>query len=186
MRRALLWALGLLAAAPGWAAAEPDTLRGLVDAAAGRAGVAPDLVAAIIWVESRGWPWTLNVRGAPYWTWTRQDAERLLREIREDDVDVGLMQVNWRTWGPALRRVGLRREDLLDPWVSLLVGSQILRRMMEDEPGWGGVGRYHSATPWRKSRYAWAVARTWQALAPVFRKESTDQGACGAHRSLTR
>lgn len=168
MRRALLWALGLLAVAPGWAGAEPDTLRVLVDAAAGRAGVAPDLVAAIIWVESRGWPWTLNVRGAPLWAPTRDEATAVLARLPHDDVDVGLMQVNWRTWGPALGRAGLRRSDLLDPWVNLVVGSRILRWMTEEEAGWGGVGRYHSATPWRKHRYAWAVALAWQALGPVF------------------
>lgn len=170
MRRALVGLLSaflLMTPSPS-RATEGPSLRALVDMAAARAGVAPDLVSAIIWVESRGWPWTLNVRGIPLWPASLEEARGILARLPHDDVDIGFMQVNWRTWGPALERAGIGKADLLDPWVNLVVGSQILRWMTDEEPGWGGVGRYHSATPWRKSRYAWAVARTWQAIQPAF------------------
>ena len=165
--RRLVGAAVLVAALPTLTGAEPLRLRGLVDGAAARARVAPDLVSAIVWVESRGWPWALNVRGTAIWPRTFEEARRILRHLSDDDVDIGLMQVNWRTWGPTLARSGIHRADLLDPWTNLVVGSQILRWATAAEAGWGGVGRYHSATPWRKHRYAWAVARTWRALQPV-------------------
>lgn len=149
-------------------AAEPPSLRSFVDGAAARAGVAPALVAAVMTVESRQWPWALNVRGTSIWPRSLEDARGILSRLPHDDVDIGLMQINWRTWGPALTRSGIRKSDLLDPWINLVVGSLILRWALAEERGWGGVGRYHSATPWRKQRYAWTVAETWQALRPVF------------------
>ncbi len=164
--RRLVWAAVLVAALPTLTGAEPLRLRELVEEAATRARVAPNLISAIVWVESRGWPWALNVRGTAIWPRTLEDARRILSRL-SDDVDIGLMQVNWRTWGPTLARSGIHRADLLDPWTNLVVGSQILRWATEAEAGWDGVGRYHSATPWRKHRYAWAVARTWRALQPV-------------------
>lgn len=166
--RALGLALLALIALASRAGAEEQNLRPLLEHAAARAGVAPGLVSAVIWVESRGWPWALNVAGTPVWPRTRAEAEAVLRRLPHADVDIGLMQVNWRTWGPMLRAAGLRPTDLLDAWVNVVVGSQILRWMTEEEPGWGGIGRYHSATPGRKARYASAVARAWQALRPVF------------------
>ena len=172
--RALLWAAALVVALPALTAAEPPSLRPLVDGAATRARVAPDLVSAIVWVESRGWPWALNIRGASIWPRTLEEARGILRRLSDDDVDIGLMQVNWRTWGPTLARAGIGAADLLDPWTNLVVGSQILRWATDEESGWGGVGRYHSATPWRKHRYAWAVAQTWQALRPGFHTRSPD------------
>jgi hypothetical protein len=40
------------------------------------------------------------------------------------------------------------------------VSALILRQSMDRESGWGGVGRYHSATQHRKLLYAYRVART--------------------------
>jgi|GEM_PF-3491533 len=171
--RRMVWAAVLVAALPALTGAEPLRLRGLVDGAAAQARVAPDLVSAIVWVESRGWPWALNVRGTAIWPRTLEDARRILSRL-SDDVDIGLMQVNWRTWGPTLVRSGIHRADLLDPWTNLVVGSQILRWATEAEAGWDGVGRYHSATSWRKSRYAREVAQTWQALQPVVNTRSPE------------
>jgi hypothetical protein len=60
---------------------------------------------------------------------------------------------------------GLRPEDLLDPWINLHVAARILRFAMNREPGsWGGVGRYHSTTAWRKWQYARQVAAVAQVL----------------------
>lgn len=172
--RRMVWAAVLVAALPTLTGAEPLRLRALVEEAAAQARVAPDLVSAIVWVESRGWPWALNVRGTAIWPRTFEEARRILSRLSDDDVDIGLMQVNWRTWGPTLARSGIHRADLLDPWTNLVVGSQILRWATEAEAGWDGVGRYHSATSWRKSRYALVVAQTWQALQPVVNTRSPE------------
>lgn len=132
----------------------------LIAAAAQHAGVHPDVLASVVWVESQGWPWALNVGGVGYYPRTRQEAERLLARVSQD-VDIGYGQISYRHWGQVF---GLRKADLLDPWTNLVVAALILRYTMELEPGWGGVGRYHSATPHRKLGYAHKVARAYLAL----------------------
>ncbi len=146
--------LALLLATP--AQAQVTELPELVAAAAHDAGVHPDLLGSIVWVESRAWPWTLNINGVSLYPRTRAEAERVLSRVG-DDVDIGYAQISYRHWGRAL---GLRKADLLEPWTNLFVGARILRHSMDWETGWGGVGRYHSATPHRKLFYAYRVAET--------------------------
>jgi len=146
--------LALLLATP--AQAQVTELPELVAAAAHDAGVHPDLLGSIVWVESRAWPWTLNINGVSLYPRTRAEAERVLSRVG-DDVDIGYAQISYRHWGRAL---GLRKADLLEPWTNLFVGARILRHSMDRETGWGGVGRYHSATPHRKLFYAYRVAET--------------------------
>lgn len=145
---ALLW--------PAPAHAQVAGLPDLIVAAARHAGVHPDLLSSIVWVESRAWPWALNVNGVGLYPWTRAEAEWVLGRVG-DDVDIGYAQVSYRHWGRAL---GLRKADLLEPWTNLVLGALILRQSMDRETGWGGVGRYHSATPQRKLLYAYRVAKT--------------------------
>lgn len=132
----------------------------LIAAAAQHAGVHPDLLSSIVWVESRAWPWALNVNGVGLYPRTRAEAESVLSRVG-DDVDIGYAQVSYRHWGRAL---GLRKADLLEPWTNLIVGAFILRHSMDREAGWGGVGRYHSATPDRKLSYACRVAETFRMI----------------------
>jgi soluble lytic murein transglycosylase-like protein len=136
--------------------AKASTLPELIAAAARHAGVHPDLLSSIIWIESRAWPWALNVKGVGLYPRTRAEAEWILGRVG-DDVDIGYTQVSYRHWGRAL---GLRKADLLEPWTNLVLGALILRQSMDREAGWGGVGRYHSTTPHRKLLYAYRVAKT--------------------------
>jgi hypothetical protein len=141
----------------------PPTLAVAIHAAATEAGVAPDLLAAVVWVESRGHPWAVRTDGAPRSPRTRAEALALVQAVR-GRADIGLAQIHYPLWGPVL---GLRPEDLLDPWVNLHAAARILRLAMMQEPGsWGGVGRYHSATPQRKWAYATQVAAVVRALRP--------------------
>ncbi len=111
----------------------------LVLAAAENYRFDPNILRAIVRVESNWVPDIVGVTG-----------------------DVGLAQIQYPVWGPVF---GLRPEDLLDPWTNLHVAARILRDAMDQEPGsWGGVGRYHSATPWRKWGYARHVAAVVRAL----------------------
>jgi hypothetical protein len=141
---------------PTLANAQGATLPELIAAAAHHAGVHPSLLSSIVWVESRAWPWALNINGVGLYPRTRAEAERILGSVG-DDVDIGYAQVSYRHWGRAL---GLRKVDLLEPWTNLVLGALILRQSMDREAGWGGVGRYHSATPQRKLLYAYRVAKT--------------------------
>lgn len=138
------------------AQAQVAALPELIAAAAYHADVHPDLLNSIVWVESRAWPWALNINGVSLYPRTRAEAEWVLGRVG-DDVDIGYAQISYRHWGRAL---GLHKADLLEPWTNLVVGALILRHSMDREAGWGGVGRYHSATPRRKASYASRVAET--------------------------
>jgi soluble lytic murein transglycosylase-like protein len=139
----------------------PPPLGPIIVSAAARAGIPAEVLAAVIWVESGRWPWALNVGGRPVYPRSRTEAAVWLRAV-SGRADIGLAQIHYPVWGPVF---GLRPEDLLDPWTNLHVAARILRDAMDQEPGsWGGVGRYHSATPWRKWRYARHVATVVRAL----------------------
>jgi hypothetical protein len=149
----------------GSARATPDQQRALstaaVAAAAAWAGVPPEVLGAVAWVESQGRPWALNVQGVAYNPRSHAEAVILVRSV-DGRADIGLAQIHYPIWGPVF---GLRPEELLDPWINLHVAAMILRHAMDQEPGsWGGVGRYHSARPWRKWWYARSVATVVRAL----------------------
>jgi hypothetical protein len=153
------YALLMTAAAPA-SALEATALRELIEAAESSYGVNSALIEAIIVQESGRWPWALNVNGASSKPGSREEAEQILTQSG-DNVDIGLMQINYRQWG---RVAGLSKRELLDPWINVAVGTQILRLKMTEEPGWAGVARYHSATPWRNTLYAAAVSQLYSAL----------------------
>lgn len=82
-------------------------------------------------------------------------------------VDLGLMQINDRTWMERLERGGFTREQVRDDaCVNLHVGAAILayeiRRHAVD-----GIGRYHSPNPERAHRYRARVIARWRALREV-------------------
>jgi hypothetical protein len=147
--------------AVGAASERSQTLGTIVMAAAASAGVASEVLAAVVWVESRGRPWVLGIDGTAFYPRSYAEAVALVQAVG-GRADVGLAQIHYPTWGPVF---GLRPEDLLDPWVNLHVAARILRLAMAQEPGsWGGVGRYHSGTPWRKWQYSRRVATVVRAL----------------------
>ena len=145
----------------GVAREQTGVLAGTVVKAAAWAGIAPELLGSVVWAESGGRPWALNIQGVALSPRTLAEAAALVRAVG-GRADIGLAQIHYPIWG---RVFGLRPEDLLDPWTNLHVAAAILRHTMDQEPGsWGGVGRYHSATPWRKWWYARHVAAVVRAL----------------------
>jgi soluble lytic murein transglycosylase-like protein len=143
------------------AAGTATTFSPTITTAAAWAGVVPELLAAITWVESRGNPLALGIGGRALDPRNHAEAVGLL-QAAGGRADIGLAQIHYPIWGPVF---GLRPEDLLDPWTNLHVAAAILKHAMDQEPGsWGGVGRYHSATPWRKWWYARHVAAVVRAL----------------------
>jgi Transglycosylase SLT domain len=165
-RRSVLVAVLVVGAlAPVDAACEaPQTLAAVVHAAARWGGVTPELLAAVVWVESRGHPWALNIHGKALYPRSRAEARAFLQAAR-GHADIGVAQIHYPIWGPVL---GLRPEDLLDPWINLHAAAAILRLVMTREPdSWGGVGRYHSGTPLRKWAYARQVAYAVRASRPI-------------------
>jgi hypothetical protein len=143
------------AVGPAEAAPDPSGTPAAIIHAATWAGVAPELLAAIVWVESQGDPWALNIRGHARHPRTHAEAVALVRAVR-GEADIGLAQIHAPIWGPVF---GLPPEAFLDPWINLHAAAGILRLALAQAPeSWGGVGRYHSGTPWRQWTYARRVA----------------------------
>ena len=146
---------GSLLAAPAWAGWCPLNKPGC-----GIEGLPRRVVEGIIMVESGGNPWALHVgvgKGYAFYPRNQAEARRYLAVslALTDNVDIGLMQVNWRTWGKAAGSLGLAPYDLLDPQTNLWMGCRILAEALAT----GGrfearLGRYHSRSPERGRWYA--------------------------------
>lgn len=133
-------------------------------------GVSRILAMSIILTESGGEPYAIRVnhgRGIALFPRTYEDAARMAEATVRitPNVDLGLMQVNYREWG---RPLGLTPAQLLHPEVNLLVGCAILRlALAEGGPVWQGIGRYHSPHPERQRAYATKVAAWLKAFLPT-------------------
>ena len=120
------------------------------------------VVEGIIMVESGGNPWALHVgigKGYSFYPKDRYEARRFLAVslALTENVDIGLMQVNWRTWGDTVRNLGLSAYDLLDPKVNLEMGCHVLAEAMGTRGSFEArLGRYHSR---HKERGRWYAGR---------------------------
>ena len=107
----------------------------------------------IIRVESGGNPWALRVgigKGYSFYPKSRGEGWRLLAVslALTDNVDIGLMQVNWRTWRKTVRSLGLNAYDLLDAQTNLKMGCRILTQALATAGSFEArLGRYHSPAP---------------------------------------
>ena len=166
MRTASLCLLAiLLAPTLSWAGWCP-----LSRSACGIEGLPSSVVEGIIVVESGGNPWALHVgigKGYSFYARTRGEAWRFLAVslALTDNVDIGLMQVNWRTWKDAILAMGLVAYDLLDPKTNLRVGCMILAEAMATRGTFETrLGRYHS---WGRERGRWYAKRVLAAAREV-------------------
>jgi len=113
----------LLRAAP--ASCEGQQVESPYVVAARNADVPADLLIAIAGAESGYHPWALNIKGHQVFCQSREEAENVLANTPTDDVDIGLMQINWRFWGP--RSGAASKSELLDPRRNLELGAAILK-----------------------------------------------------------
>ena len=88
------------------------------------AGVPLQVLIAIAGAESAYHPWALDIEGRQGFCQSRAEAEMVLANTATTNVDIGLMQINWRFWGS---RLGIAKTALLDPRINLLMGARILR-----------------------------------------------------------
>jgi hypothetical protein len=124
-------------------------------------GIPVELLLAVSHVESRFNPHALNVAGRSFFPSSRSEAERVLRRSG-DNVDVGLMQVNWGLWG---KKLGVSKLDLLNPEVNVFLGAKILRYYVRARNDWWqGVGFYHSARVERQLEYIEKVWRSYSGI----------------------
>ena len=128
--------------------------------ACGIAGLPSSVVEGIIMVESGGHPWALRVgigKGYSFYPTSRAAARRFLAVslALTDNVDIGLMQINWRTWRESVGALGLSAYDLLDAQTNMRVGCRILAEALSGRGSFlARLGRYHSQRPERGRWYA--------------------------------
>lgn len=75
-----------------------------------------------------------------------------------DNLDIGLMQINWRVHGKKFRSV----EEVFDVNRNVSYAVSYLREHRETRDWWGSVGRYHSATPYYARNYIKSVWEMYQ------------------------
>lgn len=120
-------------------------------AAAKDADVPLHVLIAIAGAESAYHPWALDIEGRQVFCHSRAEAERVLANTATTNVDIGLMQINWRFWGA---RLGIAKNDLLDPRINLLMGARILRDSLSRSGTiWQRISNYHSGAPHERDRY---------------------------------
>ena len=95
----------------GVAREQPGVLAGTVVKAAAWAGIAPELLGSVVWAESGGRPWALNIQGVALYPRTVAEAAALVQAVG-GRADIGLAQIHYPIWG---RVFGVRPEDLLEP-----------------------------------------------------------------------
>ena len=131
----------------------PTIGRGSLLCGGTQCGVPRTLLIAIAGAESGYHPWALNIRGHQVFCQSRAEAENVLASTPTDNVDIGLMQINWRFWGP---RSGLAsREALLDPRRNLEFGAAILKDgLTRGGSLWRRISNYHSGDAAERERYS--------------------------------
>lgn len=133
------------------------TIEEALEYASSQMGISVDLLAAVAWAESKMMPYALNVGGKAYYFTSKEQALRMLREIETGNVDIGLLQVNYRLWGEPL---GLQKEDLLDSKVCVITGAMILTyNLQRHRDPWIAIGKYHSGNKTRMRAYQAKVSR---------------------------
>ena len=155
MRVLFLTVLLLMAPALSWAGWCPLSTR-----ACGIEGLPSAVVEGIIVVESGGNPWALHVgigKGYAFYPRSVAEARRFLAVslALTDNVDIGLMQINWRTWRESVKALGLDAYDLLDAQTNMKMGCRILAEALSGRGAFmARLGRYHSLRPERGRWYA--------------------------------
>ena len=128
--------------------------------ACGIKGLPSSVVEGIIVVESGGNPWALHIgigKGYAFYPRSEAEAKRFLAVslALTDNVDIGLMQINWRTWGKDILALGLTPYDLLGARTNMKVGCRILAEALSTRGTFEArLGRYHSRQRERGRWYA--------------------------------
>lgn len=157
-RRALVALVAVVTAGYGCPGHAADMMADGCLALAARAerlyAIPPHLLQAVALTESghgqgRGavlasWPWTLNVEGEGRFFATKTEAVAVLRQMLasgRQSVDVGCMQINWRSHPRAFADA----DQALDPAANVAYGARFLRSLYDESGDWGvAVARYHS------------------------------------------
>lgn len=99
-----------------------------------RSGIPEELLRVIAQVESNMNPRAVNIN-------------------ENGSEDIGLMQINTVNL-PALKKLGIHREDLFDPCTNLIAGAWILSQMINKYGfTWEAIGAYNAKSRDKRDRY---------------------------------
>jgi len=128
-------------------------------------GLPRELILSVIWVESGGNPYAVNINGVGgYKPGSVESAVRILYKYNRANSDIGLMQINWLSWGKVFN---VSPVDLFDPIINVCIGSRILRYYVDQHNGsWKGVGRYNAVSYNKQSLYAYKVYSVYKRIIP--------------------
>ena len=107
----------------------------------------------------RPWPWTLHAKGygAMYFDSYNEAADKLIEIIESgvENVDIGMMQINWKSNGHLLPDP----KQILKPENNVKLAAQILRRELDSQGGDlnSAIAHYHTPYKQRGTRYANSV-----------------------------
>ena len=133
----------------------------ILDAPCSRYGIPKKLALAILFQESKGHPWAVNIAGKSYMPKTKEEALSLVYRNKDKSFDIGIMQINSQ-W---LKRFKLSPEIAIEPKNNVNLGCWILASCIKQHGyGWKAVGAYHSSTPARQTAYARLIAKHLTAL----------------------
>lgn len=120
--------------------------------------VHPQTLAAIVTVESSGWPWTIhdNVSGRSYFLPSYGDAVRVGQQLINEghDPDLGIAQINANN----LRSYGLTVASVMQPCTNIATGGSILTAAYEKARR--QFGSWADANPQMTVRYAISAYNT--------------------------
>lgn len=162
-----------------WETVQPGFPGALWKQAAEKHGVDPVLLYSVALFESGRhddknkvgpWPYALhfNQANVSIYALSAKEARFVLANVTTDNVDIGLGQVNYKSWKHLVRCP----EDLLDPKINLTVASQVLAEAMKSTPDPElRVGRYHSWTEWRARAYGRKVLVIYHSLKAFVEKQ---------------
>ncbi|NWF46096.1 lytic transglycosylase domain-containing protein [Hydrogenophaga sp. D2P1] len=144
-----------------WQASSQTTLFQAV-----RTKTPPEYLASVALQESgrgdRYWPWVINWQGQGYFFADKKaaiDGAKRLIEHGHQSFDIGLMQVNWKWNGSRFESL----ESAFDPRINVQVADQIIQEHLAATGQMAeAIGRYHSKTPSKKTRYVAAVSRQFE------------------------
>jgi hypothetical protein len=107
------------------------------------------------------WPWTVTAAGTGLFFRTKDEAMQAAADalaLGQDNVDIGCLQINLGHHPDAFMTL----EEAFDPLANAAYGAAFLRALFMETGSWPeAVGRYHSATPTRNSRYRAKVLDFW-------------------------
>lgn len=150
--KAVLFQAVVLASFFLWNPASAESLPPLFLQAAQAYDVPLEWTQAIARVESRWYPFALNIEGKGYVFQSKEEALVRARQALAEgrSFDSGVMQVN-NQW---LKKYDIPLEAALDPAANIWLGSWILKKEIERHGRtWSAVAHYHSPDPVRGQHY---------------------------------